>query len=96
MKPTQDHVVSRLKWRIQDATQMGFHVRTEPLDGRGADWCQLGRRRILFLDMTQTAADQLEQLDQILAEFRSPTEEPNGDTSAHPAVSMARVSAKAA
>ncbi len=67
--PATDHVVSRLSWRIQDATQMGFHVRTEPLDGRGADWCQIGQRKILFLDLTQTAAEQLAQLDEVLAEF---------------------------
>lgn len=66
-----DHVVSRLRWRIQDATQMGFHVRSEPLDGRPADWCQIGSRRMIFLDLSVPAAEQLAQLDDVLADYKN-------------------------
>lgn len=64
-----DHVVGRLRWRIQDATQMGFHVRSEPLDGRPADWCQLGNRKMIFLDLSVPAAEQLAQLEDVLDDY---------------------------
>lgn len=64
------NVVARLKQRIDDARRMGFRVRMEPLDGEEATWCEIAGVPTLFVDLAQTAAEQLRQLDEVLANYR--------------------------
>ncbi|KAA1262040.1 hypothetical protein LF1_46010 [Rubripirellula obstinata] len=68
--PTGDNVVVRLRRGIQQAKAAGFEVRMEHLGDGEAGWCQIGSKRILFLDAAQTAQDQLEELGEALANFR--------------------------
>ena len=71
-----DNVVARLKRRLRDARTMGFKVRTESLDGEQATWCEIAGIPTLFVDISQTAAEQLRQVDEALAAYaaqRSPT-----------------------
>ncbi len=65
------NVVARLKQRIDDARRMGFRVRMEPLDGEEATWCEIAGVPTLFIDLAQTAAEQLRQLDEALANYRA-------------------------
>lgn len=67
-----EHVVDRLRSRTAQARQLGFEVRAELLDGSQPDWCQLGSRRIIFLDLSQTAGEQLAQLEEILRLLHPP------------------------
>jgi hypothetical protein len=68
---TGENVVVRLRKGIQQAKAAGFDVRLEHLGDGEAGWCQVGSKRILFLDASQTAQDQLEQLGEALANFRA-------------------------
>jgi hypothetical protein len=63
------NVVARLKQRIDEARRMGFRVRMEPLDGEEATWCEIAGVPTLFVDLAQTAAEQLRQLDEALANY---------------------------
>jgi len=63
------NVVARLRRRIEDARSLGFKVRLEPLDGELATWCEIGGVPTLFVDLSQTAAEQLQQLDEALATY---------------------------
>lgn len=70
--PGQDreNIVQRLRRRADEARRMGFEVRAECLEGQHATWCQIGDRRIVFMDLSQSAAEQLQQLDETLASFQ--------------------------
>ena len=63
------NVVARLKRRIDDARSLGFKIRMEPLDGEQATWCEIGGVPTLFVDLSQTAAEQLQQLDEALTAY---------------------------
>ncbi len=63
------NVVARLKRRIEDARSLGFKVRMEALDGEQATWCEIGGVPTLFVDLSQTAAEQLQQLDEALVAY---------------------------
>ncbi len=63
------NVVQRLQATVRRAEQMGFEVRKVVLDDQAADWCQIGNKKIVFLDVAATAGEQLRQLDDILASF---------------------------
>lgn len=63
------NVVARLKRRMEDARSLGFKVRMEALDGEQASWCEIAGVPTLFIDLSQTAAEQLQQLDETLAAF---------------------------
>ena len=65
--PPHENVLQRLQRRTEEARRLGFEVRAEYLDGPQATWCQLGSRRIIFIDLSQTAAEQLQQLNETLA-----------------------------
>ena len=62
----ENNVVERLRRRTEDARRLGFHVRCELLDFEPT-WCVIGEKAVIFLDLTQTASEQLQQLDEILA-----------------------------
>lgn len=63
------NVVSRLKRRVDDARRLGFKVRMEPLDGQQATWCEIAGVPTLFIDLSQTAAEQLRQLNETLVAY---------------------------
>lgn len=64
-----ENVVARLRHRIDQAKRQGFHVRIEVLGDEQPGWCQVGTKRLIFLDLSQTAAEQLAQLNETLASF---------------------------
>ena len=45
---------------------MGFQVRMEVLEDQQPGWCQIGNSKLLFVDLSQTAAEQLAQLEELL------------------------------
>ncbi len=77
-----ENIVARLKHRIDEARRLGFRVRMEPLDGEEATWCEIAGVPTLFVDLAQTAAEQLRQIDEALASYRC----------SHPAADDARES----
>ncbi len=76
MEPLQDafdtngHSVARLRRLVQAAKHQGFQIRQEPLGQQAGTWCEIGGRATIFLDVTQSAADQLAVLQQALDEYR--------------------------
>jgi hypothetical protein len=67
-----EHIVDRLRARIREVRAMGFHVRQEVLGAHQPNWCELGGKKVLFLDASQTARDQLASIEEALAGYRSP------------------------
>jgi hypothetical protein len=63
------NVVQRLDERIAQVKRMGFRVRSELLDGPAATWCILGKQKVIFLDLSQSASEQLIQLDEVVASY---------------------------
>ena len=61
-----DNVVSRLRQRLHDARSRGFKVRMEVLNDEQASWCVISGVLTLFVDLSQTAAEQLQQLEETL------------------------------
>jgi len=66
---SNDNVVSRLKQRLKDAQSLGFKVRLELLDDEHAWWCEIAGVPTLFVDISQTAAEQLQQVEATLAAY---------------------------
>lgn len=68
MPSTSDkpHMAERLKRTVKDAEKRGFEVRKVLLDQEAANWCQIGSRKVIFLDLAAGASEQLEQLSEIL------------------------------
>lgn len=69
----KSNVVERLKAKLNEARRQGFKVRMEFLDGEQASWCVIGGDPTLFVDQSQTAAEQLRQLDETLAAYHRQT-----------------------
>lgn len=69
MHPRDDSVVARLKQKLDHARRLGFQVRMEVLDDEQPGWCQIGTSRLLFVNLAQTAAEQLAQVSETLADF---------------------------
>ena len=68
---TTDHVVARLRQRLQDARARGFKVRMEVLEDEQASWCVIAGVLTLFVDLSQTAAEQLRQVEETLNGYQS-------------------------
>jgi len=66
-----DNVVSRLRQRLHDARATGFKVRMEVLDDEQASWCVISGVLTLFVDLSQTAAEQLQQVEETLHAYQS-------------------------
>jgi hypothetical protein len=66
-----EHVVARLRNRLREATQLGLRVRMELLGDEQASWCEIAGVPTLFVDLSQSAAEQLRQVDEALATFRA-------------------------
>ncbi len=66
---SEENVVQRLRRRTQEAVKLGFHVRPELLDGQEPSWCMIGKKKVIFIDIAQTAEEQLRQLNETLAQY---------------------------
>ena len=64
-----DNVVSRLRQRLHDARASGFKVRMEVLDDEQASWCVISGVLTLFVDLSQTASEQLQQVEETLSAY---------------------------
>lgn len=64
------NIVQRLKAKLGEARSQGFKIRMEFFDDEQASWCVIGGVPTLFVDQSQTAAEQLRQLDEILAAYQ--------------------------
>jgi hypothetical protein len=67
--PQSPNVAQRLAQAVATAKEMGFEVRKVVLDDQTPGWCQVGGKKILFLDLTATTGEQLDQIDQIIASY---------------------------
>ena len=67
--PSAENIVQRLRRRTREAKAMGFRIRTEWLDDQQASWCEIGGVKTLFIDLSQSASEQLQQLEESLASF---------------------------
>ncbi len=56
------HTVDLLEEALSLATHFGFEVRREWLSGRKGGACRLGQKHLLFVDLSLSAAEQLEQV----------------------------------
>jgi len=66
----EENVVKRLRNRLTDAKTLGFKVRLEPLEDQMATWCEIAGIPTLFVDLSQPAAEQLQQVNDALDSFR--------------------------
>lgn len=75
-----ENVLDRLSRLTKIARNHGFEIRGEPLGGGGnqgnatsggSTWCEIRGRRILFLDLSQPAAEQAIAIREILEETAS-------------------------
>lgn len=65
----EENVVTRLRNRLADAQTLGFRVRLEPLESQMATWCEIAGIPTLFVDLSQPAGEQLQQLDDALDSY---------------------------
>lgn len=56
------HTIEKLERAIGEAVQRGYEVRMEPLGGASGGLCEFGKRRWIFVDVTASVAEQLEQV----------------------------------
>ena len=68
-----ENVVVRLKQRLREARSIGFQVRMEALDGEQASWCEIAGVPTLFVDVSQTSAEQLHLVEETLAAYAEAT-----------------------
>ncbi len=66
----EENVVKRLKNRLADARSLGFTVRVELLEDQTATWCEIAGIPTLFVDISQPAGEQLQQVDDALNSYR--------------------------
>lgn len=55
--------IDRLNQAIKQAKQLGYAVRTEWLGGSASGWCEFGGERLLFVDLSLSVDEQLEQVE---------------------------------
>ena len=65
------NVVQCLQARLKEASEQGVKVRLEILEEEQASWCLIGTKPTVFIDLSQTASEQLRQLEEILAEYQA-------------------------
>lgn len=66
-----ENVAVRFRRRKSEAERLGFDIRLVTLDDQLPGWCLLAGKCVAFLDVTSTTAEQLAQLDGILAEYQA-------------------------
>lgn len=69
MNVLEKNVVERLRNRVREAKQAGFRVRMEYLEDETATWCVIGGVKTIFIDLSQTAAEQLGQLNESMSQI---------------------------
>ncbi|HBJ39185.1 MAG TPA: hypothetical protein DDZ51_31450 [Planctomycetaceae bacterium] len=69
--PLQENVVERLRSKIRQARASGFIVRQELLGTHQSTWCEIGGRKMLFLDAAQPAREQIATIDEVMADYRA-------------------------
>ena len=62
------HTIEKLERAIAEAVQRGYDVRMEPLGGASGGLCEFGKRRWIFVDVTASVGEQLEQVLSALRE----------------------------
>ncbi|MEM1068804.1 MAG: hypothetical protein AAGI63_07905 [Planctomycetota bacterium] len=67
------NVVERLKQQLKRAESMGLAIRMEMLGDQNATWCEIAGVPTLFVDVSQTAAEQLKQVEENLQAFAAVT-----------------------
>ena len=65
----EENIVNRLRNRLADARSLGLNVRLELLDNQSATWCEIAGIPTLFVDLSQPAGEQLQQVDDALQSF---------------------------
>lgn len=60
------NTVEQVEQLIRVAESSGYEIRYECLDGAEGGFCEVGKRKILFLDLNQTAVDHLDLLKSVL------------------------------
>jgi hypothetical protein len=65
-----DNIVQRLRSKLNEARSQGFKVRMEFFDEEQASWCVIAGVPTLFIDQSQTATEQLRQLQETLAAYQ--------------------------
>ena len=65
----QANVVQRLHAKLKEARSQGFKVRMEIFDDEQASWCVIAGVPTIFVDQSQTASEQLRQIDETLAAY---------------------------
>ena len=74
------HTIEKLERAIAEAVQRGYDVRMEPLGGASGGLCEFGKRKWIFVDMTASVAEQLEQvLSALRAESKQPQAKPQAN-----------------
>ena len=61
------NAVRQMDVLIELAKDMGYEVRYEMLCGTGGGICEIGTRRCLFVDLSQSPIDQLESISKSLS-----------------------------
>ena len=67
----EENIVNRLRNRLADARSLGLNVRLEPLENQSATWCEIAGIPTLFVDLSQPAGEQLQQVDDALQSDRT-------------------------
>ena len=62
--------IDRLDEAIAHAKQLGFQIRRDWLGGAADGWCEIAGRRILFVDLSLSIDEQLEQVTEAIAAVR--------------------------
>jgi len=73
---SQENVIQRLRSRIRQARASGFIVRQELLGAHQPTWCEIGGRKMLFLDAAQPAREQIITIDEALANYQNASASP--------------------
>lgn len=60
------HTVELIRQILQSAKEGGVVVREEWLDGAGCALCEIRGKRVLFVDLAISAAETLDQLNEML------------------------------
>lgn len=58
--------VEQIDWVLKKATENGYSIRYEDLEGRGTATCLIRGQKWLFIDLSQSPNDRWEQLQQTL------------------------------
>lgn len=66
-----ENVVERLRRTIREARALGFDIRQEVLGAHRPAWCEFGGKKWLFLDVAQSAREQIETIEAVLASYRA-------------------------